>query len=561
MTIREKPIGVLVGNTGSSILSCVLAGSHLVKRGEFLRIPHKESEETDLSWVICRVYKITRSSSLFSEDIVDTSSLGGARYFPESVSDDIMAKLEIMGFVNPSTKSLTHTRLPLKPGARVYKVTRDLITRVIGFNPGTSIELGRLVGYERESEAIPVLLDINSLVTEHLAILAMTGAGKSYAVGRITELLLAHANARILIFDPHGEYGNCLTGGSIRPTNTELIVDNSYRLEAKSTIERIQNLNKQGGGLQSFAPDSLAAEKKYGVGNFTPLRIRLDRLPEDALKSLIPELTEPQHRVLGVALKRWFDEFPEPRNPLDLVKLLTSRFSDLKEKIDDETGAKGALSSRSASIVGLRLKEMIEDTNLFYIGIGKPTTIEDILGTTSKTTRNLGRISIIDLMSMPNEHAQVAVSVILGELLDKSKKEKTSIPETFTILEEAHNFIPRTSRPISKDIITKVASEGRKFGLGVCVVSQRPSRLDPDVLSQCNSFIILRIKNPQDRSFVESVAEYASKTDLENIPALSTGEGLVFGKAFPFTVLAKIGPRAIAHGGVTPDVIASWRKN
>jgi len=558
MTTDKTPVGIVVGNTGGREINCVLAGPYLVKKGEFLRIPHKESDDTNPSWIICRVYKIARSSPLFNDALVASSSLERATFFPESVTDDIYAKLEIMGYVSPVTGGLTQTRVPMKPGARVYKVTRETIEGVMAFSPGTSIELGRLVGYEYGRHAIPVFLDINTLVTEHLAILAMTGAGKSYTVGRIIELLLTRANGRTLIIDPHGEYGNCIAGGKIRPIETVGITDAVYKKEIERTLDALEKSTIEGGGFLVFAPDSRAADRKYGKDNYSPLRIRLDSLPEEALADLLPEMSEPQHRVLGLALKRWFDEYSEPRDPSDLVKLLTSKFKELKEGISDEIGSGQALSSRSASIVGLRLRELLDDTNIFYMGMGHPTTVEDLVGST--TEGNIARAAIVDLMSMPAEHAQIATSVILSELLDKAKSKRADLPETFTILEEAHNFIPRAGRPISKDIIAKIASEGRKFGIGLCVVSQRPSRLDSDVLSQCNSFVILRIKNPQDRSFVEGVAEYASKTDLEQLPALAIGEALVFGKAFPFTVLTKVGPRALKHGGVTPDVISSWRR-
>ncbi|MFW9886704.1 MAG: ATP-binding protein [Candidatus Thorarchaeota archaeon] len=559
MTDENRMVGVLVGNTGGTTLSCVLAGPYSAQRGEFLRIPHRNVESTNPSWVICRVYRISRSSPLFSESFVDSSFVDSARIFPESVTDSIIATLEIMGYISPQSGKLTQSRVPLKPGARVYKITRDIIEGVLGFNPGTSIELGRLIGYEVGADAIPVLLDVNSLVTEHLAVLAMTGAGKSYTVGRIIELLLTRANGRILIIDPHGEYGNCISGGELKTTSSSSTSDSTYKSEVDYSIDELKRISSRGGGLLAFAPDSRAAERKYGKGNFTPLRIRLDQLPEETLSTLLPEMSEPQHRVLGLALKKWFEEFPEPRNPLELVKILTNKFSELKQSVSDEIGSKSTITARSAGIVGLRLRELIEDTNIFFMGSGNPTTTEDLVGS-GKDSEGIGRATIVDLMSMPNEHAQIAVSVIMSELLEKAKAKKGKIPETFTVLEEAHNFVPASGRPISKGIISRVASEGRKFGLGLCVVSQRPSKLDSDVLSQCNSFIVLRIKNPQDRSFVESVAEYASKTDLEQLPALSTGEALVFGRAFPFTVLAKIGPRAIEHGGVTPDVISSWRK-
>ena len=129
------------------------------------------------------------------------------------------------------------------------------------------------------------------------------------------------------------------------------------------------------------------------------------------------------------------------------------------------------------------------------------------------------------------------------------------------MVEEGHNFAPARQNVSSKRIISQIASEGRKFGIGLGIISQRPSRLDPDVVSQCNTFIILRIKNPEDQNFIKKVSEYLSKQDLDELTGLSIGEALIFGKAIFTPMLTKIGPRHLVHGGKTPDVISIWRQH
>src|SRR5258708_16592898 len=104
-------------------------------------------------------------------------------------------------------------RRRLDPGSRVEPVDFQFLSAFYEFQEHSSLHIGNLVGYERGSTAVPVYLEVNRLVTEHLAVLAMTGSGKSYTVGRIIERLVAINNGTVVVFDPHGEYGPPPPGG------------------------------------------------------------------------------------------------------------------------------------------------------------------------------------------------------------------------------------------------------------------------------------------------------------------------------------------------------------
>ncbi|EFG2865446.1 ATP-binding protein, partial [Escherichia coli] len=100
--------------------------------------------------------------------------------------------------------------------------------------------------------------------------------------------------------------------------------------------------------------------------------------------------------------------------------------------------------------------------------------------------------------------------------------------------------------------------EGRKFGVGFGIVSQRPSKLDSDVTSQCNTLITMRLKNPDDQRFIAKASDMVSKADLEELPSLSTGEALVCGRSIPAPLLVKVGSKALIHGGESPEVLRVW---
>ncbi|MDO8609666.1 MAG: ATP-binding protein, partial [bacterium] len=113
---------------------------------------------------------------------------------------------------------------------------------------------------------------------------------------------------------------------------------------------------------------------------------------------------------------------------------------------------------------------------------------------------------------------------------------------------------------VSKTIIKKIAAEGRKFGVGLALVTQRPSKLDPDALSQCNTIIAMRIKNQDDQRFIRNSSDYFSEADLRELPTLSTGEALICGRAIIAPLIVKVGYKALIHGGESPNVCGEWNK-
>ncbi len=130
--------------------------------------------------------------------------------------------------------------------------------------------------------------------------------------------------------------------------------------------------------------------------------------------------------------------------------------------------------------------------------------------------------------------------------LSKEKRLSGRIPPFFSVIEEAHTFIPSakegTQDAVSLPIIRRIITEGRKFGTGLMLISQRPSRLDETIVSQCNSFLILRLVNPNDQRFVKSIMENLTDADARLIPGFGPGQGIVSGQVvrFPLPVQVKM---------------------
>lgn len=156
-----------------------------------------------------------------------------------------------------------------------------------------------------------------------------------------------------------------------------------------------------------------------------------------------------------------------------------------------------------------------------------------------------GTVSIFYLAGYDHLNQSAIVSIVLEALFAHRSTLSGIIPPFQAVIEEAHNFIPSrqegTDETPSLPTIRKVITEGRKFGTGLVLISQRPSRLDETTLAQCNSFLVLRLVNPRDKSFVRSVMENLSEADANVLQTFGPGQGIVSGQAVRFPLLVKVG--------------------
>ena len=127
------------------------------------------------------------------------------------------------------------------------------------------------------------------------------------------------------------------------------------------------------------------------------------------------------------------------------------------------------------------------------------------------------------------------------------------------LIEEAHHFAPHGDEAVSTGILKQVLAEGRKFGIGVGLISQRPGKLDADVLSQCLTQCIMRIVNEVDQKSVAAAVEGVGRDLLDNLPALSKGQAIIAGAAVNTPVICRVRPRITPHGGESKDAPAEWR--
>jgi uncharacterized protein len=178
------------------------------------------------------------------------------------------------------------------------------------------------------------------------------------------------------------------------------------------------------------------------------------------------------------------------------------------------------------------------------------------------------QLSIINLSECDERVSGIIVAAVCRGLFDGRKRhmrgEEGGVrTPTLIVLEEAHNFAPRAvdgDYSPSRSIIRKIAREGRKFGVGLCIVSQRPNKLDSDVLSQCNTQIIMKIVNPADQDHIRQSVETVTEDIVKDLPSLGRGEAIIVGSAIRLPVPVRIRKRTTKVSGQDVDIVGEWNK-
>lgn len=555
----DKYIGKLIGNTGNpNDLKIALENSFSAKRGEFVKIKHTEVESEGETYVLGRIVSISRNNILYNSNMGEGLSsleiLPGAQITGET----LFGTIQLVGY-RDALGQIKIPRRPLNPGEKIHGVDYDFLAKFYKFDENTSINIGNLIGYEKGENIVPVYIDVNKLVTEHLGILAMTGSGKSYTVGRIIERLVAEMNGTVVVFDVHGEYGKAFGKGEVHFNDNLEQIENEDEVNSILKIqESFIKLLAAGGGIKVYTPQIDAFDNKYNNKNIH-LALKFDNFDMDDLSSVLPELTEPQQRVLDVAMRYWKEKYKDNQRDIqDLTRLLSTDngLDELKNWNELTEGEAKALNGRSAAVVSMKLYRVINEAKSFYTrAIGESTDIYKMIG---EKGNNVGRLVIIDLQGLSDDAKQIITALISSEIMRAASSKTRQIRPAFLVYEEGHNFAPAGIPCISKKIIKKIAAEGRKFGVGFSIISQRPSKLDPDVTSQCNTIITMRLKNPDDQRFIAKTSDMFSKSDIDELPSLSTGEALICGRSIPAPLLVKVGTKALIHGGESPEVILEW---
>lgn len=450
--------------------------------------------ETD-GWVLAQILDITRTSDDFSINNAAMSAAGA----DIGINDEKLIAVALVIGSKDAAGLLRTPRSPFSPGDKIYRADTKLIEGTLGLSDG-NVYIGKL-----EGQGLPVRLDANKLVQKHCSILAKTGSGKSYTAGVILEELLDQ-NIALLIIDPHGEYETLRYAGDAKPKYFEY-----YGVEPKGYLDKITIYTPANKVVNPLA-DKLF--RMNGVG-----------LTANELVEMVPGIHGAnQVGILYEAVQK--------------VRAEVTSYS-----LDDIIFEVGNDTSKSKWSV-VNALETIRDTGILS---GNPTSISELM--------QHGRASIIDMKGVAPDLQEMIVAHLCGKLFEARKM--NLVTPGMVVIEEAHNYCPEKgfSKVRSTDILRTIASEGRKFGLGMMVISQRPARVDKNVLSQCNTQIIMKVTNPNDLKAITKGLEGIGSEMEEEIKRLPAGVAMIVSNDIDRPVLVDVRIRKSKHGGESVDVI------
>ena len=547
---RDNYVGTLVGESTSSEFRLAVAHEAIREQdiiavdAEFGGQDEDGSAESIRVWA--KVQRIERINPLFPSEA--GHELAATRTDPLdtvlSLSREMVtAVCKVLGVepqVGESGGKLEQLRYPAKPATTAYRPDSGDIKRIVLGELDEESKRSLDIATLANREDVDVHVDGHAIVTRHLAILAMTGAGKSWTARRIIEKL-AGKNYPIVIFDPHGDYTGLADVSSLAgKVNRYYAQFPVFEESSDDVMMLIESLAwKLSNQQQSVFDDVFGYAKDFleFIGEGEGER-------DEATQWLGKYLANENIRRFGIRPNLYFlADFTEA-----LVKAGRSEDTDAFDQIATFTGNHVALPKQQAGwIQGMtsRLRtaarglRMMEDINKTAARTAQP------LPTDRTKLVEYGKVSIVSLAGYTGELQATIYSIVADSIFDKRVRDELRLPVLF-LLEEAHYFAPaRANTPADQRAVNttrQIAQEGRKFGVGLTLISQRPSRLDETTLSMCNSQIIMRMINPADQNFVRRVVETLGEGEARMLPDLDVGEAILSGQLTNFPVLVKVKP-------------------
>jgi DNA helicase HerA-like ATPase len=408
-------------------------------------------------------------------------------------------------------------------GAAVTTVTIRDLAKVYARPRTSNVHIGRL----RHNQKVPAFVVTDSLLGKHFAVLGTTGAGKSCAVTVILRSILAeHPKGHVVLLDPHNEYASAFADMAelLNPSNLQL----PYWL---LNFEEISHI------LVGAEP---------GEQRFTQLAILKDAIVQ-AKRAMYPE-----DEYLNV-------DTPMPYRLSDLIAALQEGMG----KFNKADGAGPYLSLVS------RIESLRSDRR--YAFMFESLTVRDnmrqILAQLLRIPAGGKPITIIDISGVPSEVVDVVVSVLFRLVFELAAwSDRGAAPPVLLVCEEAHRYVPQDEVAAfapTKRVISRIAKEGRKYGVTLCLVSQRPSELAVGSLAQCNTVFALRLTNEHDQAFVARALPENARWLVDSLPSLNTQEAVVVGDGVTVPVHIRFNDLDPDHrpSSADPSFAVAWRRD
>lgn len=463
----------------------------------------------------------------------------------------------------------------------VHLVTETDLRKIYGASGTGQVVIGRLAS----AESIDVRLDLDKLVTRQCAVLGSTGSGKSTTVASLLRAISAsseegpnvkYPNARILLLDIHGEYAKALIDVArvfrinANSGEKELYIP-YWALDFQDLIDFLtggtpeDKLMHFRDKIVELKTDSLGRKPRPGADPAsltvdTPVPFSLKRLWLELIEQELLTFEGPNRDQPALVESGDADTLKPPKyKPWapDRSVVLNQRAPGIRRQVDhirsrlldhlfDFMLHPGEWEADQNGQVTKDLDALLAD----WLGHDRAITILDLSGVPSfVTTRLIGAL----------------LRIVYDALFWSRDKSEGGINRPLlVVMEEAHAYLfkeqGREEGPAAK-MVRRIAKEGRKYGIGAMVVSQRPSEVDESILSQCGTFVALRLSNPKDRSQIQGTVPDNLEGLMDMLPVLRTGEAIITGEAarLPMRVRIALPTEARRPDSGDPDVVGRWQ--
>lgn len=553
--------------------------------GATISVRQAESVASGIAIIAGRSYRVAQVGSFVRipqgyHDLYGVISEVGAQATPDTLVDarqrgESWMTVQLVGEI---VETSFERGISQYPGINdeVHLVTEDDLGRIYGAERTGQITIGRLAG----AESIPVQIDLDRLVTRHSAVLGSTGSGKSTTIASLLRSICQASggkhcsSSRILLLDIHGEYGDALKSVAevfrVNPSEDEHPLHVPYwALDTLTLLDFLMgplSENAYTGVLDKIQAAKLSVAD--GVAGVDVNALTVSTPLPFSLKQLWFELIDPEY-------KTWADKERTQRAIHE-----EGDAEALKAPKYQPPGAGSALPDQNQTgVLGIRrqlaqMRSRLLDRQydfMLHPGDWEP----DLAGKPSKDLPDLLQswfghnkpITVLDLSGVPS---QVLVRLIGGILnityealfWGRSLPEGGRARPELVVMEEAHRYLGKDGDNPARDMVQRIVKEGRKFGVGAMIVSQRPSEIDETILSQCGTLMALRLSNSADQAKVKAALPDSLSGLVDTLPVLRTGEAIIMGEAARLPIRCRINlPRAGERpNSEDPRVSEAWAR-
>lgn len=478
------------------------------------------------------------------------------------------------------------------PTEPVYLPDDEVINAIFSSNDNFSFQIGNL----SNNDSVNYFVDGNKFFGKHIAVVGSTGSGKSCAVARLLQNIMkindghnenadSLKNSHVIIFDIHSEYQSAFKlaaeeNFSVNCLDVEKLclpywLMNSQELEALFIESNEMNSHNQ---ISQFKKAVILSKEKH---NPTMEHINYDTPVYFDIAEVYRYIKNKNSEVINK--NETLPHLPKRSdgtiiNNADNVYLNEDVTFAATTNAKDSKASNGPYNGEFERFV-TRLETKLSDKRLEFITAPKKENgeefktedfdviLQQFLGYIDKSN-----VTIIDLSAIPFEVLSIVISLLSRVIFDfafhYSKLRLTSglvndIP-FMLVCEEAHNYIPKNGGAeynASKHSIERIAKEGRKYGLNLMVVSQRPSEVSETIFSQCNNFIVLKLTNVNDQNCIKNLLPDNNSSLVDTLPTLAAGECLVVGDAVPLPAVVKMSMPNPAPSSSNVNVYDEWNKD